>query len=165
MQIWSYLLKKSLKEKSIFCTFETNYKIHYELITRIINSVTSTIFQIPAMVVRKVYFLTLRINPNIDMLFVQTVVSIASHKWFCISSSRYLHFTVTIQNTRTVCKICAKLTIKTPGRCHWCCSCVFIVNFEQIWNIFCCFRCSLWTSNVGWDEVTVESLINHYCNF
>ena len=40
-------------------------------------------------------------------------------------------FKIYSRNTRTRWEICSKLTIKTPGRCHWCCSGVFIVNFEH----------------------------------
>ena len=36
------------------------------------------------------------------------------------------------RNTRTKCKICSKLTIKTPEQRHWCHSGIFIVNFELI---------------------------------
>ena len=48
-----------------------------------------------------------------------------SHRW------HYL-FKVNNKNTRKRCEICSKLTIKTPERCHWYHSGVFIVNFEQI---------------------------------
>ena len=41
-------------------------------------------------------------------------------------------FTYSKLNTRTRCKICSKLTIKTPERRHWRRSSVFIVNFEDI---------------------------------
>ena len=36
------------------------------------------------------------------------------------------------RNTRARCEICSKLTIKTPERCQWRRSGVFIVNFEHI---------------------------------
>ena len=36
------------------------------------------------------------------------------------------------RNTKTRCEICSKLTTKTPERCHWCRSSVFIVNFGHI---------------------------------
>ena len=36
------------------------------------------------------------------------------------------------RNTRTRCEICSKLTLKTPERCEWRCSGVFIVNYEHI---------------------------------
>ena len=39
-------------------------------------------------------------------------------------------------NTRKRCKICSKLTIKTPERRQWHRSCVFIVNFEHISHVF-----------------------------
>ena len=41
-------------------------------------------------------------------------------------------FKVKIWSTRIMCEICSKLTIKTPERCQWRRSDVFIVNFEQI---------------------------------
>ena len=36
------------------------------------------------------------------------------------------------RNTRTMCETCSKLTIKTPERCYWRRSAVFIVNFEHL---------------------------------
>ena len=39
-------------------------------------------------------------------------------------------------NTKTLCEICSKSTIKTPARRHWCCADVFIAIFEQISHIF-----------------------------
>ena len=36
------------------------------------------------------------------------------------------------RNTRRRCEICSKLTIKIPERRQWCCSGIFIVNFEHI---------------------------------
>ena len=41
-------------------------------------------------------------------------------------------FKVNNRNTKTKCKICSKLTIKTPKRRHRHRSGVFIVNFEHI---------------------------------
>ena len=41
-------------------------------------------------------------------------------------------FKVNNRNIRAKCEICSKLTIKTPERCHWRRSGVFIVNFEHI---------------------------------
>ena len=41
-------------------------------------------------------------------------------------------FKVKNRNTRTMCEICSKLTIKTPEQCHWRRSGVFIVNFEHV---------------------------------
>ena len=48
-------------------------------------------------------------------------------------------FKVNNENTGTMCEICSKLTIKTPEQCHWSCSAVFIVNFEQISRIVLVF--------------------------
>ena len=43
------------------------------------------------------------------------------------------------RNTRTRCEICSKLTIKTPERCHWRCSGVFVVNFGHILHLILVF--------------------------
>ena len=43
------------------------------------------------------------------------------------------------KGTRKRCKICSKLTIKTPQICQWLCSGVFVVNFEHISYIFLVF--------------------------
>ena len=48
-------------------------------------------------------------------------------------------FKVNNRNTRTMCETCPKLAIKTPKRCHWRCSGVFIVNLEQISHIVLVF--------------------------
>ena len=44
-------------------------------------------------------------------------------------------FKVDNRNTRTRCKICSKLTLKTPERRQWRRSGVFIVNFEHISHV------------------------------
>ena len=41
-------------------------------------------------------------------------------------------FKVKNRNTRTWFEICSKLTIKTPERCYWRLSSVFVINFEHI---------------------------------
>ena len=48
-------------------------------------------------------------------------------------------FKVNNGNTRTTCKICPKLTIKTPERHHWRRSDVFIVNFGHISHLVLVF--------------------------
>ena len=45
-------------------------------------------------------------------------------------------FKVNNRNTETRCEICSKLPIKTPERCQWRCSSVFIINFEH--SVFPC---------------------------
>ena len=50
-----------------------------------------------------------------------------------------IYFKVNNRNTKTMCKICSKLTIKTPERCQWRRSGLFIVNFEQISHLFLLF--------------------------
>ena len=43
------------------------------------------------------------------------------------------------RNARKKREICSKLTIKTPERCQWRRSGVFIVNFEHISHLFLVF--------------------------
>ena len=48
-------------------------------------------------------------------------------------------FEVNNRITRIRCKICSKLTVKTPERCQWRRSAVFIANFEHISYLFLVF--------------------------
>ena len=52
-----------------------------------------------------------------------------------ILASNYL-FKVNTRNTRKEKEICSKLTIKTPEKCQWRRSHVFIVVFEHISHFF-----------------------------
>ena len=47
--------------------------------------------------------------------------------------------TETVEQTRTKCEICSKLTIKTPERGQWPRSGVFIVNFYHISHLVLVF--------------------------
>ena len=60
--------------------------------------------------------------------------SLLSH-FVLISASIYL-FQVNTRCTKEVCEICSKLTIKTPERCQWCRSDVFIVNLNIFHTFF-----------------------------
>ena len=64
---------------------------------------------------------------------------------FCFQANIYL-FKVINRKIRKRCEICSKLTIKSPKRCHWRRSSVFIVNFANISCLFRCFYFWLWTS-------------------
>ena len=57
-------------------------------------------------------------------------------RWF--PAGIYL-FRVKNRNSRTICEICSKLTIKTPERRQWRYSGVFIVNFEHILHLVLLF--------------------------
>ena len=48
-------------------------------------------------------------------------------------------FKVNNRNTRTMCEICSKLTIKTPEQRHWHRFSVFIVKFEHISHLALAF--------------------------
>ena len=58
--------------------------------------------------------------------------------YFSIPAEKYM-FKVNNRNIRTRFEICSKLTIKTPERCCWHCSGVFIINFEHISHLFLVF--------------------------
>ena len=62
------------------------------------------------------------------------------------------------KNTRTRCEICSKLTIKTPERRQWCCSGVFIVNFEHISHVVLVFLLLTLNMNLGYVNVIWDSL-------
>ena len=46
-------------------------------------------------------------------------------------------------STRTMCKICSKLTIKIPERLHWCLSSVFLLALNKFFTLFLFFHCQL----------------------
>ena len=60
-------------------------------------------------------------------------------------------FKVNNRNTRTRCEICSKLTRKTPERCRWRGSGVFMFNFEHILHLALVFLLLLFEqANTGW---------------
>ena len=59
--------------------------------------------------------------------------------WFLLYPASIYLFKANNRNTRTMCEICSKLTIKTPERRRWRRSGIFIVNFEQIFHIVLVF--------------------------
>ena len=69
-------------------------------------------------------------------------------------------FKVSSGNTRIMCKICSKLTIKTPQRHHWHHPSVYVVNFEQVLHtagfftllILSCWLC-FWLRFSDWNWV------------
>ena len=65
-------------------------------------------------------------------------------------------------SNRNTCKICSKLTIKTPERRHWRRSGVFIVDFEHISHFFLVFLLLTMLTNVS----TVDKcLLGYYCYY
>ena len=69
-------------------------------------------------------------------------------------------FKVNNRNTRKRCKICSKLTIKTPERHHWRRSGVFIVNFQHISDLFIVFLLfTLNQVNISWVHALQWSLL------
>ena len=67
-------------------------------------------------------------------------------------------FKVKKKRTRSRSEICSKLTIKTPKRHQFCCSGVFIVNFEIILHLALIFLWQLWTSECRLASVIFTSI-------
>ena len=79
-------------------------------------------------------------------LFEALANSVFSHECYFPLKVAYLTFPANIylfkvndRNTRNRCKICSKLTIKTPEQRHWRRYDVFIANFEHISYLFLVF--------------------------
>ena len=62
-------------------------------------------------------------------------------------------YKVNNRNTGTKCEICSKLTIKIPEQRHWRRSGVFVVNFERISLCSCVSIVNFEQVNAGWDDV------------
>ena len=94
-----------------------------------------------------------------EMLLITFMPKIQSYlEILLISFTYYLVgmylFMVDKENTRTTCKICSQLTIKTNERCRWSRSGVFI-NYS-VWT-YCTYYSDF--SNVEFQQVFVSSLL------
>ena len=70
---------------------------------------------------------------------------ITNSEYWCLSSLLTLRIVISAGiyfpkdnngNTRAICEICSKLTIKTPERCHWRSFGVLNSNFEHVLDLF-----------------------------
>ena len=68
-------------------------------------------------------------------------------------------FKVNNRNTRTRCEICSKLTIKTPERCQWRRSGLFIVNYEHISHLVLVFLLLTLSRQIPAGNTNVEDLL------
>ena len=68
---------------------------------------------------------------------------------FQVETVQSQRFKVNGRNTRKICEIWSKLTIKTPERRYWRHSGFFIVNLEHIIHLFLVFLFWLWTGQVN----------------
>ena len=55
---------------------------------------------------------------------------------------------------------CSKLTRKTPKRCHWRRSSVFVFNCEHIYTLLLCFCCEIWTCKCWLDKIGNHNLLH-----
>ena len=70
-------------------------------------------------------------------------------------------FKVNNENSRTMCEICSKLTIKILERRHWRRSGIFICNFEHFFTP--CSSVSIVNFeqvNTGWEVTTINLVTN-----
>ena len=117
--IWSHLLKKSLMENFHFlCSGHQQFFQHKRMHLGIC---------------KKSYHIYM-INP-----FHATGLFPYLLKWGYRNQAGIYLFKANNRNTRTMCEICSKLTIKSPERRHLRSSGVFIVNFAQISHIVLVF--------------------------
>ena len=79
---------------------------------------------------------TIKRNP-VPPLWIFPVNSLF-HEYFRLQAGINL-FNVNNGNTRTMCNLSSKITIKTSAQGHWRFSDLFIVNFKQIAHIFLVF--------------------------
>ena len=76
-------------------------------------------------------------EPNCQNLDCLTRAKLGDNIW-TYPVGNYI-FKVNRKNTRTRCEICSKLTSKTPERCKWRHSGVFIVDSEYISHLVCSY--------------------------
>ena len=74
-----------------------------------------------------------------NMSTFQCAIGITFTSHFAFYTAGIYLIKISNGNTSKRCEICSKLTIKTPERRHWCCSGVFIVNFEHISHLVLVF--------------------------
>ena len=88
---------------------------------------------------RKLSSFLIPCSPEIQLLFL---VSLCFHKVF---KPAFTCWHLAKKNTKTMWENCSKLIIKTPKRCQWRRSRVFITNFEEISLIVLVFPLSTWS--------------------
>ena len=71
-------------------------------------------------------------------------------------------FKVNNKNTWKKCEISSNITTKTPERHHWCCSGVFVANFEESSYLFLVLLLLLWTSKWLLDILEKLNYPQHY---
>ena len=99
-------------------------------------------------------------------LLFETTCAILSYNHTQFLAGIYL-FNFNNRNTRTMCEICLKLTIKTPERRHWRRSGVFIGNFKQISHVILVFLLSTLNKQMSaglmcWNDVQLLILRTFY---
>ena len=68
-------------------------------------------------------------------------------------------FEVNNRNTRAMCEIYSKLTIKIPEKCQWSSSIVFVVTLSRFCLLFWCFHCCTFEQvNSGWG-MTLQNIV------
>ena len=84
---------------------------------------------------KKLRFLCIAI---VTCRILANIITFPASFWILFQASIYL-LKANNRNTRTTCKICSKLTIKTPERWHW-----GVANFKQL--------------NIGWVSCLIWGL-------
>ena len=110
-----------------YCRFDTWLNMFFTKLSQIFFSVGKSC-KITFLVVIVVKFST-KHKPDA----IVNLISWYDLQWYTYftPASIYL-FKISIRNTRTMCEICSKLTLKTSEWRHWLCSGVSIASFENI---------------------------------
>ena len=92
---------------------------------------------------------------DVHSIYVRIIILDYIRTWNFQFIPSWQLFKVSNRNTRTMCEICSKLTIKTPEQSHW----------RFLYPLFWCFYCRLW--NAGWVRPSFLLLfgISHTCYF
>ena len=132
--------KNSMVDRVLKLFKKVNFikKFHYQ--GRIQNYMSTSVFsrqshKLTKLNSHKVKYFSYQLINYLLRLDLRTSVDNCNIKCHILSSTQYVCSKYVFQPAIT----CSKLTIKTPERCHWRCSGVFIVNFEHISHLVLVF--------------------------
>ena len=98
--------------------------------------------------------LSVRLHPGYKIWQIHSDILFQISFW--LTTFAHYSFKVNNENTRTMCKTCLKLSIKTPERHHWLRHCIFIVNLSKFHTLFWGSGVDLEQVNVGWLAASIS---------
>ena len=85
--------------------------------------------------------------------------------WWALILAGICLFKVSNGNTRTMCEICSKLTIKTRHRCHWRRLMYSLLTLNRFHVLLWCFHCWLWKSKCRQGKLFLNSFPSQHLLF